>query len=57
MQSDRNSYCGDVVSVSINKASRDEDNMLDKIYGKQIWSDFHYKDFNINHFSRKCILA
>ena len=32
MQSDRNSFCGDVVLESFNKASRNEDNFLDQIY-------------------------
>ena len=32
MQSDGNSLGGDVVSDSRNKTSRDEDNILDKIY-------------------------
>ena len=32
MQSDGNSICGDVVLNSFNKASRDEDNILDKVY-------------------------
>ena len=31
MQSDGNSFCGDVVSDSFNKTSRDEDNILDQI--------------------------
>ena len=32
MQSDGNGFGEDVVSDSFNKASRDEDNILDKIY-------------------------
>ena len=32
MQSDENSFCGDVVFDSFNKASRDKDNNLDQIY-------------------------
>ena len=32
MQSDGNSFCGDVVLDSFNKESRDEDNILDQIY-------------------------
>ena len=32
VQSDGNSFCGDVVSDSIDKTSRDEDNILDKTY-------------------------
>ena len=31
MQSDGNSFCGDVVSESVNKTSRDEDKVLDQI--------------------------
>ena len=32
MQSDGNSLCGDVILNSFNKASRDEDNILDQVY-------------------------
>ena len=32
MQSDRNSFGGDVVSDSFNKPFRDEENILDQIY-------------------------
>ena len=32
MQSDRNSFCGDIVLDSFNKASGDENNILHKIY-------------------------
>ena len=32
MQSDRNSFCGDVVLESFYKASRDEGSILDQIY-------------------------
>ena len=32
MQSDRNSFCRDVVSGSFNKTSWNEDNILDQIY-------------------------
>ena len=32
MQSDWNSICGDVILHSLNNASPDEDNILDKIY-------------------------
>ena len=34
MQSDGNSFCGDVVSDSFNKTSRDEDNIFYQIYKK-----------------------
>ena len=34
MQSDGNSFCGDVVSYSFSKTSRDEDNILYQIYIK-----------------------
>ena len=32
MQSDGNSFCWDIVLNSFNKASRDEDNILDQVY-------------------------
>ena len=44
MQSDRNTFYGDVVLDSFNKASRDEDNILDQIkaiiFGFLLWR-FH----------------
>ena len=35
-----------VVLDSFNKASRDEENILNKIYKKQICSFFYFNDFN-----------
>ena len=37
MQSDGNSFCGDVVSDSFNMEYGDEDSILDKKYEKQIF--------------------
>ena len=34
----------DVVLDSVNMACIDEDNILDQIYGKQIFSAFYYDD-------------
>ena len=48
LQSDRNTFYGDVVLDSFNKASRDEDNISGQIYKKQIFSDFHYEDFYLS---------
>ena len=45
MQSDANSILGDVVLDTFNNISRDEDNILDQIYIKQIYSDFYHDDF------------
>ena len=45
MQSYANSFWGDVVLDTFNNVSRDEDNILDKIYIKQICPDFYYDDF------------
>ena len=44
MQSDANNFGGDVVLDTFNNVSRDEDNILDQIYIKQICSDFYYED-------------
>ena len=46
MQSDGNSFFGDVVSDRFNKAPRDGDNISDQKYEKQICSDFYDDDFN-----------
>ena len=44
MQSDGNSFCGDVVSDSFNNTFRDEYNILDQIYkSKYVCS---YNDYN-----------
>jgi len=45
MQSDGNSFCGDVVLDSFNKAYRDEDSILDQKFEKQISEDLYYEDF------------
>ena len=41
----RNSFCRDVVLHSVYMIFRDEDNVLDKIYHKQIYLEFYYADF------------
>ena len=46
MQSDRNTFYGDVVLDSFNKVSRDEDSNLDQIYEKQIFYTFYYLSTN-----------
>ena len=46
MQSDGNSFCGDVVMDSVHTASRDKDNILDQIYKKQKCSDIYKDDFD-----------
>ena len=43
-QSFANSFSGHVVLDTVNNVSRDEDNILDQIYIKQICSDFYYED-------------
>ena len=49
MQSNGNSFCGDVVLDSFNKASF-KDNIFDK---KQICSEFYYEDFKFSeHFTK-----
>ena len=45
MQSDGNSFRGDVVLDSCNMSYRDEDNILDQKYEKQISWDLYYEDF------------
>ena len=47
MQSDGNSFCKDVVLDSVNMTYRDEDSILDQIYGIQILLDFYYEGFNL----------
>ena len=45
MQSYANSFWEDEVLDSFNNVSRDEGNISDQIYMKQIWLDFYYDDF------------
>ena len=47
MRSDGNSFGGDVVLDSFNKAYMDEDNILDQMYRNQICLDIYYYDYNI----------
>ena len=53
-QSYSNSLLGDVVFDSFNKVYRDDDNILDQTYQKQVCLDF-YHDFH--KIIRKCILT
>ena len=46
MQSDGNSFCADVVLDGVNMTYRDEDNILDQIYEKKIYSVLYDKDLN-----------
>ena len=46
MQSDVNSFGGDVVYDGFNMAIRDKENILDLHYEEQICSGFYYDDFN-----------
>ena len=52
MQSDGNSFWGDVVLDSFNKASRDEDNIVEKKYINKKCLDFYYGDFNFHNIIR-----
>ena len=45
MQSKFNSFLGDVVLEYFNNASRDEDNIVDQIYIKQLCSNFNCGNF------------
>ena len=45
MQSDGNSFYGDVVFDSFNKVSRDDDSILYQKYEKQLFWDFYYEDY------------
>ena len=44
-QSYANSFLRDVVLDTFNNVSRDEDNILDQIYIRQICLEFYYEDF------------
>ena len=46
MQSDGNSFCGDVVLDIIKMAYKDEDSILHQIFEKQKFSEFYYDDLS-----------
>ena len=54
MQSDGNSFGGDVVFGSFNKACRDEDSIQENIYVKQIFRNFNMKIQDLK--GEKCTL-
>ena len=45
MQSDRNSFCGNVVLDSVNMKHKDEDSIMPNLW-KQLYPDFYYEDFS-----------
>ena len=55
MQSDWNSFCGDVVLNSFNMAYRDEDRISYQNYEKLIFWDLYYKILNFKSDLRKYI--
>ena len=57
LDTDGNSFCGDVVSGSFNKNFWDEDHILDQIYnGKHVWINI-MMILILYNILRKCILA
>ena len=57
MQSDGHSFCGDVVLNSFNKASRDEDNILDQVWKSKYVRIYIIMILILYHIIRKCILT
>ena len=57
MQSDTNSFCGDVVLDSFNKASRDEDKILDQVNIIKYVLIFIIMILILYNMIRKCILT
>ena len=57
MQSDGNSYCGYVVSDRFNKASRDEDNILEQIYKSKYVRIIIFMILILYNIIQKCILT
>ena len=53
MQSDGNSFCGDVVLDSFNIANKDEDNILDKMFqSKYVWINIMMILIFLWHFTK-----
>ena len=57
MQSDGSSFCGDVVLDSLNKASRDEDNILNEIYKSKYFRIILMIILIFYNIIRKCLLT
>ena len=57
MQSDGNSFCGDVVLNSFDKASRDKDNILDQVYKSKYVRISIMMILILYNIIRKCILT
>ena len=57
MLSDGNSFCGDVVSDSFNKKSRNEDNILDLIYKRKYDRIILMMILILYKIIQKCILT
>ena len=57
MQSDGNSFCGDVVSESFDKTSQDEDKILDQIYKSKYFRIIIVMISIPYNIMRKCILT
>ena len=59
MQSDGNSFCGDVVSDNFNKASRDEDKIVDQVIKANMFRVFIIMNMMLVLYNiiRKCILT
>ena len=56
MQSDCNSFCGDVVFDTFNKASRNEENILDQMYISKYLRIISYGTLILYNIIRKCTL-
>ena len=57
MPSDGNSFCGNVVLDSFNKASWDDDKILDQIYESKYVQIIKTKILILYNILRKCILT
>ena len=57
MQSDGNNFCGDVVSYSFKKASRDEDNLLYQIYKSKYVRTIIMMILILYNIIQKCLLT
>ena len=57
MQSDWNSFCEDIVLDNFNKASQDEDNIVDQIYKSKYVRIISIMTLILYNIIRKCILT
>ena len=53
MQSDESRFRGEAVLENVDMAYKDEDSILDQLYGNQLFTNFSYEDWKFSEWSKK----